>query len=115
MLLMAAGWYIWATRTANNEHSTVQQTTDTIVTLSGTVTARNNGCAHDSICTVSVDGRVIVTGGGLAADPNANIYGTADNDLRIGDKVRVKARTTDHGLTLQGCPDCYVTRGSIQR
>jgi len=103
ILLAVFGYYIWT------------QKGGSFVTFSGTITARNNGCAYDDTCTISVDGKVIVTGGGLTADPNANIYGTTDNDLRIGDKVSVKARTTDQGLTLQGCQDCYITRGSIQR
>jgi hypothetical protein len=115
IILILIGWYAWASQVRNDRQPAAQQATETFTTFSGTVTARNNGCAHDDICTVTVDGRTIVTGGGLTADPNANTYGVMDNDLRIGDKVSVKARSTDHGLTLQGCQDCYITRGTLQR
>ncbi len=115
ILLVILGWYIWTTHANKSRGSASQQKTESFVTFSGTVTARNNGCTHDDVCTVSVDGKVIVTGSGLTADPDANVYGTTDADLRIGDKVSVKARSTDYGLTLQGCEDCYVTRGKLQR
>jgi hypothetical protein len=107
------GWFIWARHT--DKQPTTQQQVQKYAMLEGTVTGRNNGCAHDDICTVSVDNKVIVTGGGLMADANANIYGITDADLRIGDKVSVKALSTDHGLTLQGCRECYITRGELRR
>ncbi len=114
MLLAVLGCFIWA-HSHKDQRSAPQPKAGSFATFSGTVTARNNGCAYDDVCTISVDDKIIVTGGGLTADPNANIYGTTDNDLRIGDKVNVKARSTDLGLTLQGCKDCFITRSELQR
>ncbi len=108
VLLGLLGWFIW-TRHADKQPIT-RQNTQKYATFEGTVTGRNNGCAYDDACIVSVDNKIIVTGGGLTNNPNANIYGATDADLSNGDKVNVKALNTDHGLTLQGCKECYITR-----
>jgi hypothetical protein len=113
ILLGLFGWLIW-TRHVNKQPAT-QQDVQKYAMFEGTVTGRNNGCAYDDACTVSVDNKVIVTGGGLTANPDANIYGVTDVDLSNGDKVSVKALNTDHGLTLQGCQECYITRGEARR
>ncbi len=110
LLLGVIGWFLWAPHNSTSGGQTQKYTT-----FDGKVTGINNGCAYDDTCTVTVDDKIIVTGGGLSSDPNANVYGTKDADLAIGDKVSVKALSAEHGLTLQGCQECYISRGSIRR
>jgi len=76
-------------------------------TFSGTVDATNNGCAYDDTCSVTVDGKVIVTGGGLSSNPEGNVYGSSAA-VKIGDKVHAKAIKTPNLYTLQGCSSCYI-------
>ncbi|SRR6266498_4213705 len=105
-----AGWYAWIRNTDNSTSS--QQN---YVEFEGTVTAMSNACHYDAGCSVAVDGKEISTGGGLTNDPQANTWGSTDADLSNGDHVKVKARNGKYGLTLQGCKECYITRGEARR
>lgn len=109
VLLIFLGWFIWSQRTHIDNEQKAQPTPQKYTIFEGTVTGINNGCAYDATCTVSVDNRAIITGGGLSSDPEANVYGVTDADLASGDKVSVKALNSDYGLTLQGCRECYIT------
>lgn len=116
ILFGTVGWFVWSKNNTDGTSSkqATHQSEQKYTTFDGTVTAMDNGCAYDATCSVSVDGKAIITGGGLSANPDANVYGATDADLAIGDKVSVKALSSDHGLTLQGCSECHITRGSVR-
>jgi len=77
------------------------------VTFSGTVTNLSHECNVDGTCSVTVDGKLIITGSGLSPNASDNVYGTSDVQ-NIGDKVDVKAIKSSYGYTLQGCSSCYI-------
>jgi len=91
----------------NKDNSPVYK--DGYVTFSGEVTNISNECAYDGNCSISVDGSNIVTGSGLSANPTDNIYGRTDN-VKIGDRVTLKAVQKSYGLSLQGCSSCYIKK-----
>jgi len=110
------GWYFWPRdqipTAANTPSPTPMQ--GAFAEFEGKVTALNNSCNHDDVCSVTVDGKPIITRNGLSANEQSNTYGVVDADLAIGDKVKVKAVNKGGGMTLQGCSDCYITRGSVR-
>ncbi len=122
ILISCVGYYIWHThdtkkqtvasstnlvKSPKSARSPSTQTTE--VNFNGVVTGINNGCNYDGRCLIIVDDKSIITGGGLSAYPNENIYGTS-SDVKVGDKVTVKALRTGDGFTLQGCSSCYIKR-----
>lgn len=90
--------YIWKTRGSHN-----------LATFSGTVTKVTNECAYDGTCAVIVDGKSIITGGGLTPDSKSNLYGRSD-PVSIGDEVDVRAVKVGDNYTLGGCSACYIRR-----
>jgi hypothetical protein len=114
VILAFIGWYFWRRDKAPIVTNNTNQNQGAFEEFQGKVTAINNGCNHDDACSVTVDGKTIITGGGLSVNDQANTYGVVDADLGIGDKVKVKALNKDAALTLQGCSDCYITRGSVR-
>lgn len=113
ILLSLAGWYIYNRRhPANNATSNVSSNAS-VATFSGLITNINNGCDSDGACSITVDGKIVITGGGLAATQVENTYGNlglngGNSHFKIGQKVSVKALNTNYGYTLQTCSDCYV-------
>jgi hypothetical protein len=112
ILLAFLGWYFWMRD--KSPAVTDNSNQGTLTVFQGKVTGINNGCNHDDVCSVTVEGKTIITGGGLTSNEQTNTYGIVDADLNIGDEVKVRARNTSSGMTLQGCSDCYITRGSIR-
>jgi|GEM_PF-1534619 len=113
-LVAVIGWYFWTRDKAPAATNSPNQDQGAFAEFQGKVTAINNGCNHDNVCSVTVNEKPIITGGGLSVNEQSNTYGVVDADLAIGDKVKVKALNKDRGMTLQGCNDCYITRGSIR-
>ncbi len=79
-------------------------------TFNGIVTATTSDCLSGGVCTVMVANKSIVTGGGLSANAQDNVYGRVAKDLKIGDTVFVKALKTSKGFTMQRCPTCYIIK-----
>ncbi len=72
----------------------------------GSVQEINNGCFADGVCSVTVDGTVIVTLVGWSQDT----WGTRDPELKLGDAVQVYCRRTPEGCTLNGDAGYYVRK-----
>jgi hypothetical protein len=72
----------------------------------GTVQEINNGCFADGVCSVTVDGTVIVTLVGWSRDT----WGTRDPELKVGDAVQVLCKRTPEGCTLNGDAGYYVRK-----
>lgn len=72
----------------------------------GTVQEINNGCFADGVCSVTVDGTVVVTLVGWSRDT----WGTRDPELKVGDAAQVFCKRTPEGCTLNGDAAYYVRR-----
>ncbi len=80
--------------------------------FSGSITAVSTSCFADGICSVTVDGKVVVTTIGWTQGPLGSIKGTSTDigslESRIGAKVNVYAKKTADGYTLYGKNDYYI-------
>ncbi len=117
-------WYLYLNRSVAVKINTAAPTsaaptpvgtvsTVSAKTFSGTITSMNNGCESDGSCSITVDKKVVITGGGLAATEAQNTYGNlgrngGNSRFKVGQMVEVYALTTDSGYTLQACSSCYV-------
>jgi len=117
------GWYV-----LNRKTDTTQQKTNSSSSSSsseqtsqvraegnyslfeGTLKHINNGCAADGTCSMTVDDKVIITGGGLGPSQEENTWGITEADFHLGDKVTVKALKDGDNYTLHRCAECYIKR-----
>ena len=109
-LIGFTAWYVHGHRSVTSPTSS---DTNASVTFSGKITEINNACYTDGTCSVTVDDKSIVTGGGLSVTDSSNQYGNlgpsgGNFGFKIGQTVSVRALKTNYGYTLQGCADCYV-------
>jgi hypothetical protein len=111
--LVLGGLLWWFMAGQGEPTSTPQPRTSGKYTLfDGTIKNINRACDFDGQCAFTVDDKIVVTGGGLGPTPEDNIFGTIDRDLKIGEKVTVKALKADDRYTLRRCGECYVKRAS---
>lgn len=97
--------------------------TGQIKTFSGTVTQSSLDCNVDGLCSITVQGKTIITGCGLVADnsicPNQAFSLFTEGDAKdgtlkarfgVGTKVRVTAQKTPQSkLYNLHCPGCGIT------
>ncbi len=80
--------------------------------FSGKITAVSTQCFADGICSVSVDGKKVVTTIGWTGGALGSIRGTATDigslESRIGANVNVYAKKTADGYTLYGNTNYYI-------
>lgn len=77
----------------------------------GTITAYSTGCFVDGICSISVDGKVIVTTRGWSQEIVGKVTGVEDFgsvEKKIGSRAEVYAKKTSEGYTLYGSSDYYI-------
>ena len=74
--------------------------------FNGHVQGINNGCFADGVCSVTVDGTVVVTLVGWSQDT----WGTREPELKLGDAVQVYCKRTPEGCTLNGDAALYVRK-----
>jgi len=111
-LIGLGGWYVYSTHSVEKT-KTVASSNSSGVTFSGRITQIYNECSADGTCSIVVNGKSIITGGGLSANDSDNTYGNlglngGNSNLKIGQTVSVRALKTSDGYTLQTCSDCYV-------
>ncbi len=116
------GWYVLSRKTSTDQSKTnstppsqqnSQVQIDGKYTLfEGTLTNINRGCDADGVCSMTVDDQVIITGGGLGPNQEANTWGTTEADFNTGEKVTVKALKDEDNYTLHRCAECYVRRAT---
>lgn len=89
--------------------NTVEESTD--VTFEGTVTAYSTACFSDGICSITVDGKKVVTTIGWSQQIVGTVRGISDFGAissNIGSHAKVYAQKTDDGYTLYGNANYYV-------
>ena len=100
------------TRAALNALDTVDTVSLDEERFTGNITAVSTGCFTDGECSVSVDGKKVVTTIGWTGGPVGTIKGTVTNigdlESRIGANVNVYALKTTDGYTLYGSSDYYI-------
>lgn len=77
----------------------------------GTITAYSTACFSDGICSVSVDGKKVVTTIGRSQEVVGEVKGIVDFgmiDGKIGAHAKVYANKTTDGYTLYGSKDYYL-------
>ena len=77
----------------------------------GTVTAYSTGCFADGICSITVDGKKIITTVGRSQIIVGQVTGIPDFgsiENNVGAHAKVYAKKTDDGYTLYGSADYYV-------
>jgi peptidoglycan hydrolase-like protein with peptidoglycan-binding domain len=78
----------------------------------GKITDSSTGCYADGVCSISVDGKQVVTTIGWSRDIVGRIYGSINNvgdaENKIGTQVKVYASKTSEGYTLYGNKDFYI-------
>lgn len=79
-------------------------------TFNGIITEINDGCVSGGYCSLTVERKSIIIGGGKLSNPEDNVYGKVSSNIKIGNSVFVKALKTSTGFTLQHCSKCYVTK-----
>lgn len=96
------------TRKALNGSVTPVGTTEK---FEGTITAYSPQCFVDGICSITVDGKVIVTTRGWSQEIVGNVIGVDDFgavENKIGSRAEVYAKKTGEGYTLYGSADYYI-------
>jgi peptidoglycan hydrolase-like protein with peptidoglycan-binding domain len=83
------------------------------VYFSGTIQAVSTGCYADGICSVTIDGRKVVTTSGRSQQIVGSIKGSVNNigDIetsKIGAQANVYAQKTPDGYTLYGNSNYYI-------
>lgn len=81
--------------------------------LTGKITAINNGCQVDGICSITIGGKEIITnkGDGETQELHGNIIGSEkySDSEKIGKTVEVYAQIiNEKTLTLYGSPDYFI-------
>jgi len=77
----------------------------------GTISAYSTQCFVDGICSVTVDGKIVVITRGWARDPVGTLQGVesiADVGNKMGHKAKVYAAKTTDGYTLYGNKEFYL-------
>jgi Putative peptidoglycan binding domain len=78
----------------------------------GLITGSSTGCYSDGTCSISVDGKQVVTTVGWSQQIVGRIYGSIDNvgdaENKIGTRVKVYAQKTAEGYSLYGNKDFYI-------
>ena len=78
----------------------------------GKITGSSIGCYADGICSISVDGKQVITAIGWSQQTVGRIYGSIDNvgdaSKKIGTKAKVYAQKTNEGYTLYGNKNFYI-------
>jgi hypothetical protein len=77
-------------------------------TFTGRVTAVSTGCFSDGECSVTVDGKKVVTTIGWSQQIVGSVIGSSLGDIPVGAQVKVYARKTSDGYTLYGSTKYYV-------
>lgn len=82
-------------------------------TFEGTIQAASTACYADGICSVTIDGKVVITTIGWTGGALGSIKGTVTTigDIatnKIGAKAKVYAQKTAEGYTLYGNTDYYI-------
>lgn len=97
--------------TRNFLNSGTQASTDTY--FEGTIQAASTACYADGICSVTIDGKVVVTTIGWTSGALGSIRGTVNNigdiqSSKIGAHAKVFAKKTTDGYTLYGNTAYYI-------
>lgn len=78
----------------------------------GTITAFSTGCFADGECSITVDGKKIITTIGWSQQTVGSIYGSVTSIGDIGNKIgshaKVYAQKTSDGYTLYGASNYYI-------
>jgi peptidoglycan hydrolase-like protein with peptidoglycan-binding domain len=78
----------------------------------GKITGSSIGCYADGICSISVDGKQVITTIGWSQQVVGRIYGSIDNvgaaEKKVGTHAKVYAQKTTDGYTLYGNKDFYI-------
>jgi hypothetical protein len=78
----------------------------------GTITAVSTGCFADGECSITVDGKKVVTTIGWSQQIVGTIFGTVTSvgeaEGKIGSKAKVYAKKVDDGYTLYGSKDFHI-------
>lgn len=80
-------------------------------TFEGTITAYSTTCFSDGVCSISVDGKKVVTTIGRSQEVLGEVRGIADFSMiegKIGSHAKVYAKKTTDGYTLYGSKDYYL-------
>lgn len=80
-------------------------------TFEGKVEAYSTGCFVDGICSVTVNGKVVIVTRGWARDPVGTLRGVesiGDVEKKIGHNAKVYALKTSEGYTLYGNKEFYI-------
>lgn len=91
---------------ATTQPPTIESASGDARRFDGTVQDINNGCFADGVCSVTVDGTVVVTLVGWSQDT----WGSRDPQLKVGDRAQVYCRRTPEGCTLNGDATYYVRK-----
>lgn len=85
--------------------------TNTAETFEGTIISYSTGCFSDGECSITVDGKKIVTTIGWSQMIVGKVTGIPDFgsiESKVGAHAKVYAKKTTDGYTLYGSPDYYV-------
>lgn len=77
----------------------------------GTITAYSTGCFADGICSITIDGKKVVTTIGRSQQVVGSVTGIPDFGSvasKVGSHAKVYAKKTDDGYTLYGSADYYI-------
>lgn len=104
-------WVVWM---VGEEHSNAiyraEQSLRTTQHFEGQITAIDNACASDGLCTMTVAGREIITGCGLTFDASGCPPEDMTVDYLKGDQVKVVARPFGSGdLYTLNCTGCSIS------
>ena len=75
--------------------------------FNGVVTARDNACYYDGVCTLTVNGTLVTTMSGRRIGP-APVWGRVEGDPQVGSKVAVYCKRIGDACTLDGSETYFV-------
>ena len=75
--------------------------------FNGVVTARDNACYYDGVCTLTVNGITVTTMSGRRLGP-APVWGRMEGDPQVGSKVAVYCKRIGDACTLEGSETYFV-------
>lgn len=84
----------------------------------GTITAYSTACFSDAVCSISIDGKKIVTTIGRSQEILGKVLGISDFgeiENKIGVHAKVYAKKTTDGYTLYGNSNFYIKIGSQEK
>lgn len=106
----ATGYVGVLTRKALSDVS-VSSPVSTEEKFEGTITAYSQGCFVDGICSISVDGKTIITTRGWSQEVVGTVTGIPDFGSiasKVGSHASVYAKKTSEGYTLYGSANYYI-------